>query len=98
MTVCVIYLDDLILFADSFEEHMYRLNLVLTGLKQCNLKLSPQKCTFIQEKVGILGHIVSADGKETDLTRLKGSGNGQHQQIQMNLDNFEPLLDTIYVS
>ena len=70
MTICVIYLDDLIVFADTFEEHLHRLDLVLTRLKQCNLKLSPEKCTFIQEKVGFLGHVVSADGIETDPEKI----------------------------
>ena len=71
MTICVIYLDDLIVFADSFQEHLYRLDLVLTRLAQCNLKLSPQKCIFIQEKIGFLGHIVSGDGIETDPEKIK---------------------------
>ena len=70
MTICVIYLDDLIVFADSFEENMYRLNLVLTRFNQCNLKLLPKKCTFIQEKVGFLGHTVSADEIETDPEKI----------------------------
>ena len=71
MTICVIYLDDLIVFADSFDEHMYRLNLVLKRLNQCNLKLSSKKCTFIQEKVVFLRHIVSADEIETDPEKIK---------------------------
>ena len=33
MTICVIYLDDLIVFADTFEEHLHRLDLVLTRLR-----------------------------------------------------------------
>ena len=71
MTICVIYLDDLIVFGDTFEEHLYRLDLVLTRIAQCNLKLSPQKCIFIQEKVGFLGHIVSAEGIETDPAKIE---------------------------
>ena len=71
MTICIIYLNDLIVFADTFEEHLHRLDLVLTRLKQCNLKLSTEKCTFIQEKVGFLGHVVSADGIETDQEKIE---------------------------
>ena len=70
MTICVIYLDDLIVFADSFEEHLHRLDLVLTRLAQCNLKLSAEKCIFIQERVGFLGHVVSSDGIETDPAKI----------------------------
>ena len=69
MTICVIYLDDLIVFADTFEDHLKRLDMILTRLKQCNLKLSPEKCIFIQEKVHFLGHVVSSEGIETDPTK-----------------------------
>lgn len=65
MTICVIYLDDLIIFADTFEEHLDRLDKVLTRLKECELKLSPEKCFFIQEKVKFLGHVTS-DSEESD--------------------------------
>lgn len=41
MAICVIYLDDLITFADTFEEHLARLDKILTRLKEHNVKLSP---------------------------------------------------------
>ena len=71
MTICVIYLDDLIVFADTFEEHLERLDMILARLKQCNLKLSPEKCIFIQEKVNFLGHVVSSQGIETDPAKIE---------------------------
>ena len=71
MTICVIYLDDFIVFADTFEEHLNRLDLVLTRLKQFYLKLSPGKCTFILGKVGFLGHVVSLDGIETEPEKIE---------------------------
>ena len=43
MKICIIYLDDIIIFAKDFEEHLERLDLVLTRLKECNLKLSAEK-------------------------------------------------------
>ena len=51
MKICAIYLHDLITFSDSLEEHLNRLDKVLTRLKQCNLKLNPKKCSFLQSKV-----------------------------------------------
>ena len=35
MKICVIYLDDLIIFSDSFEQHLERLNKVLAQLREC---------------------------------------------------------------
>jgi len=71
MTICVIYLDDLIIFSNSFEEHLERLNTVLNRLKECGLKLSQEKCYFIQDKVSFLGHVVSAEGVETDPAKIQ---------------------------
>ena len=44
MKICIIYLDDIIIFAKDFEEHLEKLDTVLTRLKECNLKLSAEKC------------------------------------------------------
>ena len=66
MKICIIYLDDIIIFGKDFEEHLERLDLVLTRLKECNLKLSAEKSYLMQGRVRFLGHIVSASGVETD--------------------------------
>ena len=71
MKICVIYLDDLIIFSNSFEQHLERLDMVLTRLKQCNLKLSAEKCFFFQERVKFLGHVVSSSGVETDPDKIE---------------------------
>ena len=71
MKICVIYLDDLIIFSDSFEQHLERLDIVLTRLRECNLKLSPDKCFFLQERVKFLGHVVSSEGIETDPDKIE---------------------------
>ena len=51
MKICIIYLDDLIIYVKEFEEHLKRLDLVLTRLKECNLKLSIEKFFFMQKIV-----------------------------------------------
>ena len=38
MNICLIYLDDLIIFSETFEQHLKRLEIVLTKLKACTLK------------------------------------------------------------
>ena len=47
MTICLIYIDDLIIFSDSFDQHLERLEIVMNRLKQCNLKLAPEKLIFL---------------------------------------------------
>lgn len=70
LKICFIYLDDLIIFSDTFEEHLERLELILLRLRECGLKLSAKKCSFLQQKVKYIGHIVSSDGIETDPDKI----------------------------
>ncbi|KAI8484061.1 hypothetical protein Bbelb_381790 [Branchiostoma belcheri] len=62
----LIYLDDIIVFSKSFEEHLDRLDLVFSRLRQYGLKLRPDKCHLFRTSVKYLGHVVSADGVATD--------------------------------
>ena len=64
--ILLIFLDDVIVHAKSFEEVMRRLRLVFELLRSANLKLSPKKCDLFQRKVTFLGHVVSGDGVSTD--------------------------------
>ena len=62
----VLYLDDIIVFSDSVEEHLKRLEEILQRLRAANLMLKPSKCHFFKRQVEFLGHIVSQDGVSTD--------------------------------
>jgi hypothetical protein len=68
---CLIYLDDVIVFSQTFEEHVERLGEVFEKLSQSNLKLKPQKCNLFREEVGYLGHVVSAQGVQTDPAKIQ---------------------------
>jgi hypothetical protein len=63
---CLIYLDDIVVFAPTLEEHLARLEAVFERLQRFGLRLKPSKCQFLQEKVKYLGHVVSAGGVEVD--------------------------------
>ena len=63
---CLIYLDDIIIFSSTVEEHLQRLDAVFSRLSQHNLKLKASKCEFLKSKVTYLGHVVSEEGIETD--------------------------------
>ena len=63
---CLVYLDDVIIFSTTFEEHIDRLQAVFSRLKEFNLKLKATKCEFMKSEVTYLGHIVSQGGIRTD--------------------------------
>ena len=59
---CLIYLDDLIVFLQTAEEHLHRLCVVFDCLKEYNLKLNPLKCSLFREEINYLAQKVSKAG------------------------------------
>ena len=68
--ICLVYLDDIIIFSKTFDDHLQRVGTVFSRLKGAGLKLKPKKCTLFQEKVLYLGHVVSKDGIATDQAKI----------------------------
>jgi transposase InsO family protein len=68
---CLIYLDDVLIFGRSADEHLERLKAILQRIREAGLKLSPKKCFFMQKQVEYLGHIVSAQGIKTDSKKVE---------------------------
>ena len=66
LSVCICYLDDLILHLTTLGQHFKNLEMILQKLRGANLKLKPSKCFFLQTSVKFLGHLVSSKGLETD--------------------------------
>ena len=62
----VVYLDDVVIYSRSFEEHSHHLEAVMQRFEQHNLKLKPRKCELFRTTVHYLGHIVTPDGVATD--------------------------------
>ena len=71
LEVCLVYLDDVIFMADTFERHLERLELVMNRLQRAGLKLNTAKCKLFQLKTKFLGHIVSERGSESDPQKVQ---------------------------
>ena len=69
--ICINYLDDIIVFSESFDEHIRRLETIFDRLNQHNLKLNPKKCHFVQTTIKFLGHTISAEGIEPNNDKVK---------------------------
>lgn len=67
---CLIYLDDIIVFSGTFQEHLKRLSNVFSALRVAGLKLKPKKCYFAQKEVAYLGHIVSGTSVSPNKTKI----------------------------
>ncbi|XP_069618471.1 uncharacterized protein [Ranitomeya imitator] len=58
----LIYLDDIVVFGTSFEDHLEKLRQVLRRLKSYGLKIKPKKCQLLRNQIEYLGHLVTPDG------------------------------------
>ena len=68
---CLIYLHGIIIFSESFDQHLERLDSVFGRLHEHNLKLKDSKCEFFIPEVTYLGHVVSEYGIKTDPDKIK---------------------------
>ena len=69
--VCVVYLDDVLVFGRTVAEHNANLTQVLERLRRAGLRLKPKKCRFALTEVEYLGHVVSAQGVRTDPKKIE---------------------------
>ena len=75
--ICMLYIDDVVIFSRNEAEHVRHLQIVFERLDKYNLRLNPGKCVFGMREVKLLGFIVSADGlradpdKVTAITRMQ---------------------------
>lgn len=59
---CVVYLDDIIIFSTSLQEHILNLKNVFDRLRKFNLKVQLDKCEFLKKEVHYLGHVITPFG------------------------------------
>ena len=57
-----LYIDDILIFSRTLEEHLVHLQRVIERVVEVGLKLKPSKCKFVRKELEYLGHIVSQEG------------------------------------
>lgn len=61
------YLNGVVIFSQTFDEHLERLPKVFQRFREANLKMRRSKCHFLKKSVTLLGHVVSDKGVGNDL-------------------------------
>ena len=82
---CLIYLDDLIMFSQTMEEHLHQLHVVFDQLREYNLKLKPSKCSLFKEEINYLAHQVSKQGVWPSNANLKSIAECMLPQTYMEI-------------
>ena len=67
----LVYLDDIIIFSKSYDEHLQHLQQVFDLLKEAQLKINPEKCHFCTNKIQFLGHVISGQGIQPDPAKIE---------------------------
>jgi len=68
---CLVYLDDVIVYSTSLNEHLDSLRKVFEKLQEANLKLQLDKCEFLKKQTDFLGHTISPEGIRPNKDKIK---------------------------
>src|ERR1700722_19157318 len=67
----LVYLDDIIIYSKTFEQHLDHIQQVFTALRNANLKIKLKKCFFCFPNIIFFGHIVGRNGIRPDPTKIE---------------------------
>ena len=67
---CLVYIDDIVVYSKSYEDHIEHLDLVLGAIEKAGITLSPSKCHLFYGSILLLGHKVSRLGLSTHLEKV----------------------------
>ncbi|VDI26645.1 Hypothetical predicted protein, partial [Mytilus galloprovincialis] len=84
----LVYVDDILIFSQTFEDHLNHLSQVFDRLRHANLKLHPSKCHFAVKEIMFLGHIISREGVKVDPAKTSAVSKFPTPQTQKQLRSF----------
>ena len=85
---CLVYLDDIIIFSKSWEEHIVHVDETLSVLEKAGVKLKLRKCEIFVENIKYLGHVVRPGSLEIDAARIAALEQVKYPQTQTKLRSF----------
>jgi hypothetical protein len=66
-----VFVDNLNVHNETWDDHIRHLDAVLCKLREVNLKFNPSKCCFAAKSITFLGHVVSREGIQPDLGKVE---------------------------
>ena len=69
--MCLVYIDDVVVYSQTLDEHLDRLRLVIAFIWGAGLKLKLSKCFFAENELKVLGHVVSELGIAVDPDKIR---------------------------
>ncbi|CAI5459853.1 unnamed protein product [Closterium sp. Yama58-4] len=84
----IVFLDDILIFNKSLEEHAQHLRIVLDTLRQHRLYAKLSKCTFARSNIGFLGHVISSKGIAMDPAKVQRLADCPASRMVAELQSF----------
>lgn len=86
--ICLVYLDDIIIFSTSLQEHVQRLKLIFERIRQSKLKIQLDKSEFLHKEVAYLGHKITRDGVMPNPDKVEAVKNFPVPRTQKEIKSF----------
>ncbi len=74
------HMDDLLIFGRDQQEHDARLDAALQSIRAAEVTLNRAKCSFNQDRISFLGHVIDCDGITADPQKTCCGGHGEAQK------------------
>eukprot|EP00919_Chromeraceae_sp_WS-2016_P024800 GHVR01058605.1.p2 GENE.GHVR01058605.1~~GHVR01058605.1.p2 ORF type:complete len:116 (+),score=11.83 GHVR01058605.1:137-484(+) len=87
-TVCLVYIDDIVVVGPTVGEMVRRLGLVWDLLREAGLKLKASKCDLFRPSVTFLGHTVDENGVDTDPSKMSALTERRHPGCMDDVRSF----------
>ena len=87
-TFIIVYLDDVLIFSRTIEEHFQHLQAVFTILRKHHFFVKLKKCSFFQTKITLLGHDIDETGLHINANKLRKLEDWPEPSTKADLHSF----------
>ena len=67
---CLVYIDDILVFSDTFDNHLVHLEAVFQRMVASKFQIKLSKCSFVRPELDYLGHVISSGGVKPDPKKI----------------------------
>lgn len=85
---CAVYMDDIIIFSPTLDEHIKHLESVFKKLDQANLRIQIDKSEFLRKETEFLGHVITPDGIRPNQKKIEAIQNFKLPSTQKEIKSF----------
>lgn len=86
--ICIVYLDDILIFSTSLDEHLDNLKKIFKRLREAELKIQIDKCSFLQNQTEFLGHVLTPKGVKPNPRKVEIIQNLKLPNTQKKIKSF----------